>query len=560
MLKQVREEFKTYSRPAQAAVLVLAAALLCHCVFLVWACLTQFPSHIDGDSSSQILKVMEIARVGSFSLRNWHDTTTMLWDTPLTLAAVLYPVFHSAFAAYGAGMVFLDAVLLIVTALLLREAGVPLWARLTALLMLLCPYGGAQGLGYANSLVVQSGHYTLKVLYLLLLLLAELRLCHGARGAGVWVPVGGVLFLSLLFGVSSGIFLLIMVTLPFLLFWGIWALLSRRYALLRSPAFLLVLASAFAMLAGRFVQNHILHFYSRESGIAWIGYNAFLTNLGHVLQGYLRLLDAMPADSTVPVLSTAGILYGVGLLVALALPAGAVLVLYRKRQSTAPAAPAAEPPVLTGSCLCLIAVDLIVFCGASLTYGETTYECRYLMFMTTAMILLLAFSLPDLPLQGDLRLAVPALLCLCVVLNVARCDAIYSVPTYDFSTAQAVSDALSEAYPQVRVVYMQSDDHDRKVLRVTDTDKVYRFITGTYNPGDYTYYQDGSGLENGSLLLCTAYQYKALEPAIRERFVRTDLPEFWLYFDKTGYSTNDPQPYAVYYCADGGIDLSSLPY
>ena len=38
------------------------------------------------------------------------------------------------------------------------------------------------------------------------------------------------------------------------------------------------------------------------------------------------------------------------------------------------------------------------------------------------------------------------------------------------------------------------------------------------------------------------------------------MPANWLYMDATGYSTNDPQPYNVYYCADGGIDLSSLPY
>ena len=109
-------------------------------------------------------------------------------------------------------------------------------------------------------------------------------------------------------------------------------------------------------------------------------------------------------------------------------------------------------------------------------------------------------------------------------------------------------------------VYMVSNDHDRKVLRLADQSKVYRMVSSSYNPGDYTYYQDGAGLENGSLLLATDAQYAAMDPELAARFEKTDLPQFWLYMDATGYSTNDPQPYNVYYCADGGIDLSSLPY
>ena len=148
---------------------------------------------------------------------------------------------------------------------------------------------------------------------------------------------------------------------------------------------------------------------------------------------------------------------------------------------------------------------------------------------------------------------------LCVV-NAFLCDAGYvSHPSYDFSYAKTVTNALNAAYPDVKIVYMVTDDHDRKVLRTADSNKVYRMVTGNYNPGDYTYYNDGTGLEAGSLLLATDAQYAAMPAELSSRFVKTDMPQFWLYLDKTGYSTHDPQPYSVYYCADGGIDLTSLP-
>ena len=67
-------------------------------------------------------------------------------------------------------------------------------------------------------------------------------------------------------------------------------------------------------------------------------------------------------------------------------------------------------------------------------------------------------------------------------------------------------------------------------------------------------------LENGSLLLCTDAQFQTMDPALRERFVLTDLPAFPLYFDAAGISTNDPSPYRIYVCANGGIDLTALEY
>ena len=209
----------------------------------------------------------------------------------------------------------------------------------------------------------------------------------------------------------------------------------------------------------------------------------------------------------------------------------------------------------------IVGVDTLILTGASLAYGEQVYESRYLIFLFAAGVLLLALCLPWLKRAGGLYAPAVVLLAGVAAANAFLCDAGYiASPTYDFSTAQAVTTALDEAYPDVRVVYMVSNDHDRKVLRLADQSKVYRMVSSSYNPGDYTYYQDGAGLENGSLLLATDAQYAAMDPELAARFEKTDLPQFWLYMDATGYSTNDPQPYNVYYCADGGIDLSSLPY
>lgn len=560
MLKAYRAEWRALARPARLLCLLLAAVLAAQGGYLAWACLTQWTSHMDADASSQIVKIQEIVKAGGFSLRNWNDTTSLLLDTPLTPAALLAMVLGDVFVAHGITDLILDELLILAVGRILAEAGAPLWARLLCLVLVLTPYGEGAWLSYANCVLVQSAHYSLRLLYYLYLVWAMLRLLRGRRGPLTALCAAFVLGMSLLIGVSSGLFLPLLTTLPVLLFCLLWAMAHRRYGFLRSPAFLLPAASLAALLLGAWAQKHVIHFSGRDAAIPWVGYTDFFDNLAAVCQGYFRLLSALPFSTGVPVLSLQGVLQGCGYLTALALLGALVWALAQARHA-APAAPADRPDaptLLRGVCVCVALTDGFICVSAALHYGETVYEARYLIFAAVSLMLLLASGLPDWPLPGDLRGAAAGVLALCAAGGLLRCDQVYARPTYDYSLAQAMTRALDEAYPDVRVVYMVSDDHDRKVLRTADPTKVYRMVSGGYNPGDYTYYTDGQGLEAGSLLLCTAAQYEAIDPALRDRFAPTPLPEYWLYFDKAGVSGSDPQPYRVYYCADGGIDLTAL--
>lgn len=560
-MKKLREEWDGFSLPVKGFTLVLGAACLVQFLFLAWTCMTQWQNHLDGDSSTQILKVMEIAKAGSFSLRNWNDTTSLLLDMPLTLAALLMPVTGSAFTAYGIADILVNLFLCIGVYQTLRLAGSPLWARFLALLLLLCPYDRGNGLSYANCVLLQSSYYSVRILYFVYLLYGMLLLLRPSKGrlcAAVCLFTG---CLSLLVGVSSGIFMLMLITLPVLLFCAFFLVVSKRYKSWNSPVFLLPLLSVLCMAVGCWAQRNVIHFNSRDASICWIGYDAFWKNLGAIVQGYFKLMGAMPAGSNVSILSLEGICYAAGYAVALVIPFAAVLCLadLLRRRDAAPGMPLTPKVLLRGACMLVAGFDLFVFASSALTYGEATYEVRYLIFGVIALVLLLCSYLPELHGFGDLQGAFIGVFGLCAAINLVSSDCSYLKPTYDFSYAQAVTQAIDEAYPEAKVVYMFSDDHDRKVLRVADQSKVYRLITGNYNPGDYTYYSDGEGLESGTVLLCTEAQYAAMPEELSSRYQRSDLPGYWLYLDATGYSTNDPQLYYIYHCPDGGIDLTSLP-
>lgn len=558
-----RSELSAMGRPARFGTAALAVLLAAQLAFLCWCNLTQWTNHLDGDSSTQILKVMEMAKAGSLSLPNWNDTTSLLLDTPLMLAALLMPLFGNAFTAYGAGNILLLAAFVYALWQLLRRASCPLPLRLTALFLLLTPYSYTEVLGYANCMVVQSAHYLMRALYMAYLLYALVQLERREKGFGHLVTWLFTLGLGAWIALSSGLFLLLLVLLPVIAGFVLRAFAANRPRLLLGPGAAFLALNLLGFGAGYFVQRYVIHFASRDAVIAWNSYTEFLPNLSKVVQGYFKLTNALPAVGGVTVLSGRGIAFGIAFVAAMAVPAGVLVCLWRIAHRPAAACRAASSVrgLLFACLLGIVGVDTLILTGASLAYGEQVYESRYLIFLFAAGVLLLALCLPWLKRAVGLYAPAVVLLAGVAAANAFLCDAGYiASPTYDFSTAQAVTAALDEAYPDVRVVYMVSNDHDRKVLRTADETKVYRIVTSNYNPGDYTYYQDGTGLENGSLLLATDKQYAAMNPELAARFEKTDLPQFWLYMDATGYSTNDPQPYNVYYCADGGIDLSSLPY
>ena len=548
------------ARPGSTA--ALAVLLAAQLAFLCWCNLTQWTNHLDGDSSTQILKVLEIWKAGSLSLSNWNDTTTLLLDMPLSLAAALMPIFRDPFTAYGVSNIIWLALLIYGLWQLLRRADCPLHLRFLALFLILTPYSYTEVLGYANCLLVQSAYYLVRAVYMVYLLYGLVQLERREKGFGHLITWLFTLGLGAWIAMSSGTFMLLLVLLPVIAGFVLRAFAANRPRLLLTPGAAFLALNLLGFGAGYFVQRHVIHFASRDAVIAWNSYTEFLPNLSKVVQGYFKLTNALPAEGGVTVLRGRA-----------SCSASLLWRPWRCRPGYLSACGASPRPcgclpgvgdvrgLLFACLLGIVGVDTLILIGASLAYGELVYESRYLIFLLMAAVLLLVLCLPWFQRAGGLYAPVSVVLAAVCVANAFLCDYGYvTSPSYDFSYAETVTDALDEAYPDVQVVYMVADDHDRKVLRTADETKVYRIVTSNYNPGDYTYYQDGTGLENGSLLLATDAQYAAMDPELAARFEKTDLPQFWLYMDATGYSTNDPQPYNVYYCADGGIDLSSLPY
>ena len=283
------------------------------------------------DSSSYFLKAYEMYRQRTLFISDWVDQTSLYFDSPVPLAALLMNVFHNIFPSYGIANCMITAANIYLFHRILKDLDFPEMSRLVALAFFLCPYlttpfDIVNDLGYYSCLFVSAGFYSVKILISLMYLLSMERLLHsGRKNAWMLLTVIG-LFVS---GMSSGYHLAMYAVIPGCVY-AVWYFWTNRE---RKDYFSTILYNAACMAAlviGKLVQSHALQYKSREDVIAWIGLEDLWDNFISILLGNLLGINALPRESNVTALSAEGIAVVLGLLMAVVFVAGIVYACRRK--------------------------------------------------------------------------------------------------------------------------------------------------------------------------------------------------------------------------------------
>ena len=92
------------------------------------------------DSSSYFLKAYEMYRQRTLFISDWVDQTSLYFDSPVPLAALLMNVFHNIFPSYGIANCMITAANIYLFHRILKDLDFPEMSRLVALAFFLCPY------------------------------------------------------------------------------------------------------------------------------------------------------------------------------------------------------------------------------------------------------------------------------------------------------------------------------------------------------------------------------------------------------------------------------------
>ena len=488
---------------AKALTVMLTVVFVAQFGMICYFNLTQIENHLGYDSSWDVLKASLMWKEKALHHGPWEETTNLQLDTPMTLASLLFGITGNLLLSFGlADILFVAAILGCVWGILSRmKTGTA--ARMLALNLIVCPYmtNGFflyNDLGYFSCILSGAAYYSWRVLIVLLAVYEWIRI----RQEGRMGILGGLtLAMSAWAGLSSGVYLMVVVYLPYIVFEIETAMIRNEWKqLVRKESVFAYLGCA-ATLMGKLACQFLLRFEVIDATRTWTSMEDFWANMGSVFQGLIKVVQALPeTGENVNILSRTGlmrlcpIIILAGLLISIAYFARRVL----------------KQPEAGGGIflflLNLVVFNLLVLGLFNERYGQNVFEERYLLSTFLLIILMSAVFFDSL----DKRSVAGAVLTLAMACAVAgndvQSDMIY-LSTDNSSWQTKKIQALAESR-QAGVVYFWGEKLALvgRNMRLSDLSRVYKEIPdggGWYiHWGDYLYY-DEHGEYTGPTLLVT---------------------------------------------------------
>lgn len=360
--------------------LLLAAKFLALFIFNF----VRLPYVMDFDSSCNPAQAMEIWEQGTLFLENWSYQTTLCWDNPVPLAALLYGLSGNIFLSYSIAInIFLLAHLWVVLRIS-RDLGGGRAERWFAASLYFTVFSHGQ-LDYADTFLTNGGFYSGRILVLMLCLSILLRLSQGKSLRQEALPMAAALVLLFACGASIRNYMLLCALIPMLLWYGLTVVLRDELTprlFLRKEGVFLILASAVSLLGSWLVRFYIDTLGQAATEKVFCTAAELPQTILNSLAGILQLFGGV-THANIVILSPRGISALCALVV--------IALFFTAFFSELPRALRARfegTHAYTGLVACLVLVNAGVLMLGKLNYSGMPFEYRYWILPLTPMLLL----------------------------------------------------------------------------------------------------------------------------------------------------------------------------
>lgn len=504
----------------KAAALLLALILVLQVAILGYFNLFHLKDHMGFDSSWNYLKTTLIWNEKTISGTGlWIDTSNAQLDCPAFPAVLLYGLTGNVFLASGITNMIILVLLLWALWALLTRLNLSLCAKLVALNLLVCPYltegfYPINDLSYMGNMLVGASYYSIRALLALLILTELIRFHQEDRFRPLCVVS---LLLCGLCGLSSGVFMFIVLLAPCLLYELLLSFLKSDWKQLVKKESLFLYACCAALLFGRFLARHVFGIVANDISRTWTTIERLWTNIGAVFQGFLKLTGTLPLNSEITILTPQGLYMVVPLFLTLVFILGVGFAIKKTRKDLH--SENGVPLLL----LTILLATVIIFSLFNVQYGMAIFEERYLIIAFLVLIILVACLVDRLKPKSPFAFFILAGLILSLAVADVHSDKLYQDNTNESWQMDEIVETAKENNAQLAYCWGQDVWTLGLALRVYDMDRVYKdvYADGAFHHwGDYLLMEHNSDYSGPTLLIVSEPQ---IDDIPEEIFSQYDL-------------------------------------
>lgn len=529
VMKTASSAFVEKRKPKKGFLTIaLVIIFICQFAILCYFNCTQLRKHMGYDSSWNTLRATLIWDEKTLISPEWSETTNLHLDTPMSIASLLYGLTGNALLSFGLADILAVVLLLFMMWKILARMDVGFKARMIALNLVICPYLTTgftiyNDLGYFSCLLSGASFYSLRTLFMLMIFYEFLKIVQDHKiGVFGWFlcPV------CLLSGFSTGIYLIIIMLVPYLAYeLEMVAIRNDWKQLIRKESLFAYVCCGFVV-AGKVLAMTSVHFVAMDSSRGWTSYENLWKNFGAVIQGFLKLLQALP-ETVNAVMSVTGFLRLFALAIFVLIVAAFISIFRRTRKE------ATERDGASLLLLNIILLNLLVFGLFNVQYGATVFEERYLITTFIAAVLIVALFFDGLNNQKALSVMLSLGITVSVLVVDVHSDVNYLRMTNEEWQMDEIQ-ALAEEQ-NAGVVYFWGDDLAviGRALRPCDLKRIYKELPDQggffIHWGDYTIYDNQEEFVGPTLLVCPRDRNLVPERVLKEYTLLAELDQVKVY-------------------------------
>ena len=458
-------------------------------------------NHMGFDSSWSYLKAALIWKEKSFSSIQWVDQTNIFLDSSLVIATIIYAITGKLLFSYGIANMIVVVLIIFAMRRILVLLDIDRAYRLAAYNLIICPFltngfNVVNELGYFNVVLSGPAFYSIRVLIALLIVkeLIYIKKKNKYSFSGY-----AALLLCVLAGISSGVFIIAVILLPYLIYEFELVFIENNIKRLVKKETLYGVFCSFCVVFGKLLAKFAFHIKSYDDSRTWTSIEKIWTNTVAVFQGFMKLFGVLPvSNSEVEIMSKEGVFYVFPIIIFMIALISIGFAVKTMKQDVLK-----KDGVLL-FCVNVVAVNFLMYSFFNAGYGSELFEERYLVTTFMIIIIVMAVFLNSLDRTKLFSLAVIAGLLVALFGNDFISNRNYIKTTNDSWQMQDIKTIADSEDGDL--VYVWGDDLVTlgRALRVYDMNHVYKVIKtsgGYYHWGDYRYYEDNSDYSGGTLLI-----------------------------------------------------------